>query len=100
MKEMPLIHALISSSVGRTLASTRLAWIAAVFALGMTGPGRAQIIVSAPTVSAAPGSTGAFDVLITDSGGSFHVATSTLGLSVTGPVGIHFTGVTINTAPP
>ncbi len=83
------------------LKPARLAWLATVAAfLALTGSSRAQVILSAPTISAAPGSSGAFDLLIGDSGGSFHIAGTSLGLSLSGPAGVHFTGVTIGTTTP
>ncbi len=66
-----------------------------------TPPCRADLIVEVPNVLASPGTTGSFDVLLTNTGpSSFDAAAFNLELSLAGPPGIHFTDATINTATP
>jgi hypothetical protein len=75
----------------------------AALLLAVLGPDascRAGLIIAAPNVSAAPGSSGSFDVLIMNSigsGASFDVFADTVGLSLSGPSGVTFTGVSIDT---
>jgi hypothetical protein len=70
--------------------------------LGPAVPGRAAgLVIQAPHVVAAPGSSGSFDVLLVNTnpaGGASHdVAADTLGLSLVGPLSLTFTGVSIDT---
>ncbi len=79
-----------------------LAALAAAF-LGAGTACRADgLLISAPGVTAAPGTSGSFDVTITNTnalgGASFDVASDTVELSLTGPSGVSFTGVSIATA--
>lgn len=69
-------------------------------ALGTGAPCRAGLVIEAPTITAAPGSSGSFDVLITSTGGTFSVAADDVELSLTGLSGVSFTGVSIATATP
>ena len=60
------------------------------------------LLISAPAVNAAAGSNGAFDVTITNTNGtngtSYDVAGDIVELTLTGPSGVNFTGVSIATA--
>jgi hypothetical protein len=67
--------------------------ILAVIALGVDARCRAGLVIEAPSVTVAPGSSGSFDVLITSTGGTFDVAGDTIELSLTGLSGVTFTGV-------
>ena len=42
--------------------------------LGVGAPCRADLVIKAPNLTVAPGSSGSFDVLITSTGGTFSVA--------------------------
>jgi PEP-CTERM motif len=61
---------------------------------------RADLVIEAPNLTVAPGSSGSFDVLITSTSGSFEVASDTVELSLNGLSGVSFTGVSINTVTP
>jgi hypothetical protein len=81
-------------------------WAAMGFILGMAGfgiPSYGDLVLEAPSVSAAPGSSGSFDLLIedTDAAGSpaYHVAGISSELAISGS-GVTFTGVTTGTATP
>ncbi len=63
-------------------------------------PCRADLVIEAPAIAAAPGSSGSFDVLITSTGGTFDVASDTIELTLTGPAGVTFTGVLPQANPP
>ncbi|HEX3447175.1 MAG TPA: PEP-CTERM sorting domain-containing protein [Isosphaeraceae bacterium] len=69
-------------------------------ALGIGASCQAGLVVEAPNITAAPGSSGSFDVLITSTAGSFGVASDTVDLSLTGLSGVSFTNVSIATATP
>ncbi len=69
-------------------------------ALGSGAPCRADLVITAPNLSVAPGSAGSFDVLITSTGGTFNVASDTVELSLIGLSGVTFTGVSIDTVTP
>ena len=80
--------------------------ILAAFAVGFLWCGHpcraGGLLISAPAVNAAAGSSGAFDVTITNTNGingmSYDVAADTVELALTGPSGVNFTGVSIATA--
>jgi len=76
--------------------------VAAGFLWGGTPCQAAGLLISAPAVNAAAGSSGAFDVTITNTNGtngtSYDVAGDTVELGLTGPSGVNFTGVSIATA--
>jgi hypothetical protein len=57
------------------------------------------LVIKAPVVVASPGTSGSFDVLLINpaGGASFNVAADSLGLSVSGPLDVTFTDVSINT---
>src|SRR5262245_4822509 len=70
--------------------------------LGPAVPSRAEgLVLEAPNLSAAPGSSGSFDVLLVNTnpagGASYDVAGDSLGLSLVGPLSATFTGVSIQT---
>jgi hypothetical protein len=69
--------------------------------LGPAVPCRADLLIEAPDVAAAPGSSGSFDVLLVNTnpagGASYDVAADSLGLSLAGPLSVRFTGVSIHT---
>jgi hypothetical protein len=75
--------------------------VAAGFLWGGTPCQAAGLLISAPAVNAAAGSSGAFDVTITNTNGtngtSYDVAGDTVELAL-GPSGVNFTGVSIATA--
>jgi hypothetical protein len=62
------------------------------------------LVISAPDLTVAPGSSGSFDVLIANTnlagGDSYDVSADTLELTLSGPAGITFTDVTIGTVAP
>ncbi len=71
-------------------------------ALGRDVPCRAAgLVIEAPNVTATAGSSGSFDVLLLNTnaagGDSFHVAADSLGLSLSGPLNVTFTDVSIST---
>ncbi len=78
----------------------RAALIAVAVGFGIEAPCRADLIIEAPNISVAPGSSGSFDVLIKSTGGSFDVALDIVELSLNGLSGVSFTGVSIATATP
>ena len=69
-------------------------------ALGIDAPCRAALVIQAPNVTVASGSSGSFDVLITSTGGSFNVASDIVELSLTGLSGVSFDSVSIATSTP
>jgi hypothetical protein len=73
--------------------------------LGPAVPCRAAgLVIEAPNVTAGPGSTGSFDLLLVNTnpagGASFNVAADSLELSLVGPLSVTFTDVSINTIVP
>ena len=76
---------------------------AAVIGLAAGGVCRADgLVISAPDVTATPGSGGSFDVIITNTnstmgGASYQVASDNVDLTLTGPSGVNFTSVSIAT---
>ena len=71
---------------------------------GEIGTARAGLVISAPTIAAAPGTSGSFDVVITNDnpvgGDSFFVAGDSLDFALSGLPGVMFTDATIATAIP
>jgi hypothetical protein len=67
-------------------------------AVGM--PCRADLVISAPNFGALSGSSGTFDILLSDNGGSFNLSGFSLELSVSPPPGVSFTAVDTTTATP
>jgi PEP-CTERM motif len=86
-------HSPISAILGAT------AVVAALTSFGPfdTRPARAGLIIQALNSTAAPGGTGAFDVIIIDNGGSFNVAGFSVELSVPAGSVISFSDVTTDT---
>jgi hypothetical protein len=73
--------------------------------MGRAVPCRAAgLVIEAPTFTATPGSSGTFDVLLLNTnpagGDSFNVAADSLGLSLSGPLSVTFTDVSISTVTP
>src|SRR5262245_42860061 len=74
--------------------------------LGLAVPCRGDgLVIEAPNLTGvAPGSTGSFDLLLVNTnpagGASFNVAADSFGLSLSGPLSVQFTDVTINTIVP
>jgi hypothetical protein len=68
-----------------------------LFAPVATRPARAGLIVQALNSTANPGGTGAFDVVVNDTGGTFQVAGFSVELSVPGGSGVSFSDVTTDT---
>ena len=92
-----------ATGLGRRLAGSLLVVLAVSF--GLTGSCRAAgLVIEAPNLTVAPGSSGSFDVLLvdTDPSGSpgYSVSGDSLELTLTGAPGIAFTNVTINTIVP
>ena len=87
---------------------SRLALAAALVlaaALGRDVPCRAAgLVIEAPGVPATAGSSGSFDVVLVNTnpagGASYDVAANSIGLSLSGPLGVTFTDVSINTTVP
>jgi len=78
-----------------------LAVLALAVSAGWAAPGRADLIVEVPNIQASAGSSGSFDVLLTNTGpDSPQVASYNVELSLTGPPGVQFTGATIGTVTP
>jgi hypothetical protein len=83
----------------------RLALAVALMLTATLGPAvpcrAAGLVIEAPNVIAAPGSSGSFDVLLVNTnpagGASYDVAADSLGLSLVGPLSVTFTGVSIDT---
>ena len=67
-------------------------------------PCSAGLIIEAPNLTTTPGSSGSFDLLLVNTnptgGASYNVSSDQFVLSLSGPVGITFTGVTISTVAP
>lgn len=67
-------------------------------------PTRAGLVATVPTFSAAAGSSGSFDLVLSDNDSAasqaIHLAGFDLTLQVTGPTGVTFTAAGINTALP
>jgi hypothetical protein len=85
---------------GSYLRSLLAALVVVAAALGSGASCRADLVITAPNVPVAPGSSGSFDVLITSTGGTFNVASDTVELSLLGLSGVTFTGVSIDTVTP
>jgi hypothetical protein len=83
---------------GRLRALLALATAAA--ALGIDAPCRANLVIEAPSITVAPGSSGSFDVLITSTGGTFSVAADDIELTLAGLSTVSFTGISIATVTP
>lgn len=80
-------------------------WIGtAVLGLACCEDCRAELLIAPENVVAAPGTSGFFDVLLSNTnpagGASFDVAGDTVELSVTGVSGVSFTSVSISTIVP
>jgi hypothetical protein len=69
----------------------------ALFAPVATRPARAGLIVQALNSTAQPGGSGAFDVVVNDTAGTFQVAGFSIELSLPGASGVSFSGVTTAT---
>ncbi len=83
----------------------RLLVVALAMSLVLAVPcGAAGLVIQAPSLTVAPGSSGSFDVLLidTDPAGSpsYGVSTDSLALALSGSPGVLFTDVTINTIVP
>jgi hypothetical protein len=90
-----------SSACLPSRARAALALAIGLVAAAWTGaPCRADLVIAAPDVTAAPGSSGSFDVLIFSTGGTFDVAGDTIELTLTGLAGVTFTGVLPQANPP
>jgi hypothetical protein len=85
---------------GCSLRGLLAALVVVAAALGSSASCRADLVITAPNVPVAPGSSGSFDVLITSTGGTFDVASDTVELSLLGLSGVTFTGVSIDTVTP
>ena len=67
---------------------------------GLSAPAQADLIVEVQDSTAAAGGTGAFDVMLHDTGGTFNVSGFQVQLSVPGGSGIQFTSVDTSTSTP
>jgi hypothetical protein len=79
--------------------------LALAMSLGIASPCRADgLVIAAPDLIVTPGSSGSFDVLLVNTnaagGASYGVSLDSLELALTGPAGVAFTDVTINTIVP
>ena len=88
---------------GQRLA--RLVLVVLAMSLGPAVSCRADgLVIEAPNVPVAPGSSGSFDVLLMNTnaagGASFGVSLDSLELALSGSAGVAFTDVTINTIVP
>jgi len=72
--------------------------------LAGAGPVRAGLVITAPTIDAAAGTSGSFDIVLTNTnavgGDSFSVASDSIDLALSGLAGVTFTDATIATAIP
>ena len=103
-------HRIVHRRTGSTIGNRKLGlsgWLAlaALVAAASLGAGSAcraaGLVISAPPLTASPGSSGSFDVLLTNSGTtSVDVSTDSFQLGLSGPVDASFTGVSINTVAP
>lgn len=81
----------------RRLLSVAFLSLAAIVAGVFPAPARADLLIEVQnTIASAPG-TGAFDVTLVDSGGTFNVSGFSIGLSVSPGSGVTFTGVDVST---
>lgn len=80
-----------------------VAWAMMLLLPAMTahaGPASGSLIFEAPTLSATPGSSGSFDIVITNpSSSSFHLAGESVELGISG-TGVEFTNTDANTLTP
>jgi hypothetical protein len=77
---------------------SRRAAVAAVLLAWAACPARADLLIEALSSTAQAGGTGGFDVIIQDTGGTFHVAGFSVELSVSPSSGVSFTAVDTNTS--
>ena len=89
----------------RELAPALAAVLAVAMTLPVVSPCRADgLVIEAPTLTVAPGSSGSFDVLLMNTnapgGASYGVSLDSLELALSGSAGVAFTDVTINTIVP
>jgi hypothetical protein len=83
----------------------RLLLVVLAMSLGPAVSCRADgLVIEAPDLAVAPGSTGSFEVLLVNTnaagGASYGVSIDSLDLALSGPAGVAFTDVTINTIVP
>ena len=76
---------------------TPLAAPLAALLLGWALPAQAALTIEVEPSTAAPGSTGSFDVILADSGGTFNVASFSVELSINGASGVTFSAVDATT---
>jgi hypothetical protein len=82
----------------RTIVGAIMLLMPAVAAQG--GPTSGSLVFEAPTLSAAPGSSGSFDIVIVNtSSSSFHLAGESVELGISG-TGVEFTNTDANTLTP
>jgi hypothetical protein len=90
----------ITQSAAKIFRSTPIRLAALGFALLLSAQSaRADLVLEAPTFNATPGSSGKFDLLITNNG-STPVELAADGIELGVPAGIHFTAADITTATP
>jgi hypothetical protein len=94
--------------VGRARRGAYRRWLPAVFALlasaGWPTPTRADLVISAPNLSASPGDVAdTFDLVLTDTDpagtAAYHIQSFSIVLSLQGAAGVGFTDVTTATGP-
>jgi hypothetical protein len=92
-----LMHRPVTASRGRLAASGAIALCAALLLSGAPTPARAGLVLKIENSSAPPGGTGSFDVVLSDTTGTFAVSGFQVELSVPGASGVHFSGVDTST---
>jgi hypothetical protein len=90
-------HTSAHASRGRLPATGTIAVVAALLLSGAPTPARAGLILQVEESVATPGGTGGFDVVLSDTGGTFAISGFQVELSVPGASGVHFSGVNTST---
>jgi hypothetical protein len=103
-QERSMIPARIPSPRSRSRLAPFLAASALVLAPGVAPQARGAFVLVSPDVQAAPGTSGTFDITVTNTnipgGGDFDVNSFFVELALPGLPGVHFNGVTISTVTP
>src|SRR4051794_4890619 len=90
-------HPPAPASRARLAATGAIAVFAALALSSVPTPARADLIVQVENSSAAPGGTGSFDVVLSDTGGTFAISGFQVELSVPGASGVQFSAVDAST---
>jgi hypothetical protein len=91
------LHPPAPASRGRLVATGAIALFAALLLFTAPTPARAGLVLQVENSSAPPGGTGSFDVILSDTAGTFAVSGFQVELSVPGASGVHFSGVDTST---